>query len=220
MIDVRGAGQQARVAAVRAIRSVFSRDAVPAWIVAGAIGLGLAVLVAVGAFDTAVREPAPVALGDEVRLSTYTVTVLDVVVTDAVEEQFFEADPGESLLLVTMRLENLTDSAVGVESTADRVTSRLVNASAPLIELSGAGDPGSARVWHDLDSSASPLLQPGVPADITVGWRVDSALLDTGDVALVVHDALVRTGQIILTSDVVNWTQGDPVARIALETRG
>lgn len=220
MIDVRGAGSRLRAATVRVIRSVFSRSAVPAWIVTGVVAVVAAVLISIGAFDTAVREPAAVAVGEEVRLSTYAVTVIDVEVTDAVEEQHFEADPGESLLLVTMRLENLTDTTVGVDSTVDRITSRLVNASESMIVLSGVDDPGNARVWHDATSLKSPLLQPGVPADITVGWRVDSSALDSDALALVVHDSVVRTGQIIIASDVVTWAQGTPVARIELETRG
>lgn len=220
MIDVRGAGEWARATAARGIRSVFSRGAVPAWITVGVLALGAAALVAFGAFDTAQHQPAEVAIGEEVRLPTYSVTVLDVEVTDAVEEQFLEADPGESLLLVTVRLENLTDETIGVGATTDRISSRLVNASTSLLMLSGVTDPGNARAWRDVTSVADPLLQPGVPADITLAWRVDSSDLDSGAVALEVHEAVVRTGQIILSSDVVTWAQGDLVARIELEARG
>lgn len=220
MIDVRGAGAQARKTAARGIRTVFSRGAVPAWIAAGALALGVAAIIAFGAFDTAKHEPAEVAIGEEVRLAAYSVTVLDVEVTDAVEEQFFEADAGESLLLVTMRLENLTDATIGVGSTVDRISSRLVNAQTPLIALTGVPDPGNARIWHDIDSAADPLLQPGVPAEVTVGWRVPSSAIDSDAIALDVHEARVRSGQIILSSDVVTWGQGKLVARIDLKAGG
>lgn len=178
-----------------------------------------AVLTATGAFTTAVHEPDRLARGDEVRLSTYAVSVRDVELTDAVEDQHVEADPGETLLLVTVRLENLTDRVVGVGTTADRTTSRLVNATQALLVLSGVDDLESARIWNDVTSVRSPLLQPHVPADITLAWRIPSAALDDGEIALDVYDADVHTGQIILSSDVVVWTRGEHVARIDLGVR-
>lgn len=219
MIDVRGAGERVRAFSVRTARSAFSRRALPAWITACAVAVGIAVLVSAGALDTVQREPDAVAIGTEIELSTYSVTVLDVEVTDAVEEQFLEADPGESLLVVTMLLENLTDATVGVATPSDEISSRLVNASAPLLSLSGVADPGSALVWRDIESHRPPLLQPGVPAEITVAWRVSSSELE-GGVSLEVHDAVVRAGQIIVSSSVVTWAQGALVARVDLETAG
>lgn len=218
MIDVRGAGERARAAAVHAIRAVFSRRAVPAWMAAGALSVGVAALIGFGAFDTAQHEPAAVAIGEEVRLPTYTVTVLDVEITDAVEEQFIEADPGESLLLVTMRLENLTDATIGVATTTDRITSRLLGSATPLLTLSGVADPGIPQIWRDVGVTKDPLLQPGVPAEVTVAWRVASSELDPGTIALEVHEAVVRSGQIIISSDVVTWARGEMVALIDLET--
>jgi len=204
---------------VHGIRSAISRRAIPAWITIGVLALGSAALISAGAFATARHVPADVAIGEEVRTPTYAVTVLDVEVTDAVEEQFLEADPGETLLLVTMRLENLSDATIGVGTTSDRISSRLVGTTTPLLELSGVSDQRGTRAWHDITSAAAPLLQPGVPAEVTVAWRVDSSDLDSG-IALEVHEAEVHTGQIILSSDVVTWAQGEQVARIGLEAGG
>lgn len=183
------------------------------------LAVGVVALIAAGAFDTADHEPDAVAIGDEVHLSTYTVTVLDVEVTDGVDEQYLEADPGESLLLVTLRLENLTDATVSVVGSADRVSSRLINATAPLLELTGVGDPGTALVWNDIASPRYPLLQPDVPAEITAAWRVSTAELEKGAAAIEVHDAIERAGQIIVSSDVVSWTQGALIARVDLEAQ-
>lgn len=184
-----------------------------------ALAVGVGALIAIGAFDSAHHEPDAVAIGDEVRLSTYAVTVLDVEVTDAVEEQYLEADPGESLLLVTLRLENLTDATVSVVGSADRVSSRLINATAPLLDLTGVGDPGTALVWSDIDSPRYPLLQPGVPAEITAAWRVSTDELEDGEASIEIHEAIERAGRIIVASDVVSWTQGALIARVDLEAR-
>lgn len=221
MSEDRGVAGAVRERAVRGIRSVFSAQTRSAWIAAAAIAVAALALVAVGAFDAAAEaEPDPVAIGEEVRLSTYAVTVLDAEVTDAVDEQYLEADEGESLLLVTMRLENLSDRTIGVGTTSDKISSRLVNVPSPLLELSGIDDPGSARTWHDVTSSRNPLLQPDVPADITVAWTVSTADLDAHRISLDVHDAVVRTGQIILSSDVITWAQGELVARIDMGVGG
>lgn len=217
MIDVRGTGERVRVVVARSIRSVFSRAAAPAWIAVGALAVVASTLVAIGAFDTAKAEPAVVGLGDEVRLPTYSVTVLDAEVTDAVEEQFIEADEGESLLLVTMRIENLSDQTISVDGSADGISSRLVNSSAPLLELTGVTVTGSAQYWRDITSSRRPLLQPDVPAVITIAWPVESAGLDSGDIALEVHEAEPRHGSIVVSSRDVTWSQGNLVARIELE---
>lgn len=219
MTEAPSRAERADGTAVRGIRSLFSLRMMPVWISAAVLAVGVGALIAIGAFDTAHHEPDAVAIGDEVRLSTYTVTVLDVEVTDAVDEQYLEADPGESLLLVTLRLENLTDATVSVVGSADRVSSRLINATAPLLDLTGVGDPGTALVWNDIASPRYPLLQPDVPAEITAAWRVSTAELEKGAAAIEVHDAIERAGQIIVSSDVVSWTQGALIARVDLEAQ-
>ncbi|MFT4258124.1 DUF4352 domain-containing protein [Microbacterium sp.] len=213
MSEIKAAVRRARERASTGIRSAFSRGAVPAWIAAGALAVAIVVLIAVGAFDTVEAPPEPVAIGEEVRLDTYAVTVIDVEVTDAVEEHYFNADPGEVLLVVTMRLENLSDSTIGVDTTPDHVTSRLVGSSTSLLELTGVTIERGPRVWRGA-SSATPLLQPDVPAEITVGWAVDPDDLD--EATLEVYNADVRHGQILLASNVITWTQGAHVARIGL----
>ncbi|MBW8763771.1 MAG: hypothetical protein JF592_14505 [Microbacterium sp.] len=220
MIDVRGARDRARAIAARGFRSVFSRRALPAWITVGTLAAAAAALIAVGAFDTAENEPAATALGEEVRLPTYSITVLDVEVTDAVEEQFLEADEGESLLLVTMRLENLSDSTIGVDGSADEVSSNLLNTASPMLDLSGVTEIGSARYWRDVTSSRRPLLQPEVPAVITVAWTVKTADLGSDGIVLDVHEADPRHGNIVVASSAVTWRQGALVARIDLEAGG
>jgi len=217
VIDLRGARDRVRVTAAHGIRSVFSRRATPAWITLGSLIAAAAVLIAVGAFDTAENEPAAVAIGEEVRLPTYAVTVLDVEVTDAVEDQFLEADEGESLVLVTLRLENLSDATISVDGTSDGISSHLVNSSSPLLDLSGVAVTGSARYWRDVTSSRRPLLQPDVPAIVTIAWPVESADLDSDDVTLEVHEADPQHGNIVVASTDVTWWQGDLVARIDLE---
>ncbi|GAB3595754.1 hypothetical protein [Microbacterium tumbae] len=216
MIDVRGAGRSASSAVSSALRTLFSRRALPAWITIAAMAACLTVLVVTGGLDETESVPEPVALGTEVRLSTYAVTVLDVEFADAVEEEFLEADPGETLLVVTMRMENLSDRAVGVDNAADRISSRLVNVAEPLLALSGAEPTSSAAVWRDDGSAGSVILQPSVPAEVRIAWPVSEADVAEEGVQLDVYDAVAQSGQIILASDVVTWRRAGLVARIDL----
>lgn len=220
----RGAGG-VRDAATRAVRPAFSRGAAPFWI---ALALSVVLLVGFigfGGLAPASRTPAQVSAGDEARTSLYSVTVLDAVLTDTVERQFLEAEPGETLLVVTMRLENLSDRAVGVERSADRVESRMIVGREPLLELSGVASTGTARSWRTDGSTRAVILQPGVPAEVTVAWPVadddaTAAALDEGAARLDVHDAVEQSGQVILAASTITWRRAELSARLDLGVTG
>ena len=209
-----------RDAAAGATRTALSRRALPFWIVAAAIIGLLAGFIGFGGLAPASRTPVIVTAGDEARTSLYTVTVLDTEITDAVESQFLEAEPGETLLLVTVRLENLSDRAVGVDRSADRVESRMITGREPLLELSGVTPTGTARSWRADESRPAVILQPGVPADVTIAWPIsddDAAAFDEGTVRLDAYDAVEQSGQVILSASTITWRRSELSAQLDLE---
>lgn len=222
MTRTRGAAAGARDAAVGAARTVFSRRAAPFWIAAVAIVGLLAGFVGFGGLASASKTPTIVATGDEARTSLYSATVLETDLTDAVESQFLEAEPGETLLVITVRLENLSDRAVGVERSADRVESRMIVGREPMLELSGIAATGTARSWRADGGRRAVILQPGVPADVTIAWPVadDAATKDAlaeGTVRLDVYDGVEQSGQVILAASTISWRRDELSAQLELE---
>ncbi|KJQ56123.1 hypothetical protein [Microbacterium sp. SA39] len=224
MTRTRGATRAAadvRDAAAGAARTVFSRRAVPLWIAAAVVVALLAGFVIFGGLAPASRTPAQVPAGDEVRTSLYRIAVLDAELTDTVESQFLEAEPGETLLVLTVLLENLSDHAVGVERSADRAESRMIVGREPLLELSGITSTGTARSWRTDGSTRAMILQPGVAAEVSIAWPVAddeaTAALDSGAARLDVHDAVEQSGQVILAASTITWRRAELQAQLDLE---
>lgn len=171
-------------------------------------------VIAAGGLNRAEPVPAELGPGDEARTSTYAVTVLDAEFTDAVESEFLEADPGEKLLVVTLRLVNLSDQPIGVGTDPDRVTSNLAGTARPLLRIEGIDTSVGATIWRADDSRGSVVLQPDVPSEVAIAWPVPEDAFADGAVVLDVHDAVVRRGAIILSTRVVTWRPGELAARI------
>lgn len=214
-------------AASRLIGSAFSSIPLFIWVAIGVAVLLFAVVSVAGGFRAVGSTPAPTGeIGTEVALSEYSVTVHDAEVTDAVEDQYLEAEPGDTLVVVTMTMTNTTDQPIGIATTTDRIATGFVNVRDPLLELSGTSSTNnestsveptsSARVWRD-DGSAGPvILQPGMPSTVRIAWSVKKDAVSSRAVHLDVYDARVTTGQILLDSDQIIWRRGELAARINL----
>lgn len=214
MAEVTG---RARTAVARASRAARNRRAAPAWIAGGAIAIIVVTVVASGGLDKSDVAPSPVTAGHEVRMPLYAITVLDSTLADEVEEQYLSADPGEILVLVSMRLENLTDRPIGVGRGADNVASRLINVDESLLSLSGVPSAKSVDVWRNDGSAGSVVLQPGVPSEVTIAWiAADDAFTDEV-VRLDVYDAVETHGQVILSADQISWRRAGLAARITVD---
>lgn len=212
----------ARHASADAARTIFNRSALPVWIAAAAAVALIAGFIGLGGLAPASRTPAQIPVGDTARTSMYAVEVRDAALSDAVESQFLEAEPGETLLVVTVRLENLSDRAIGVERSADRVDSHLIAGSKPMLALSGLTATGTARSWRTGGSLRAVILQPGVPAEVTIAWPVadDDATVRTladGTARLDVHDATEQSGQVILAASSISWRRAELSAQLELE---
>lgn len=220
MISAADVTGRARSAIASAARAAGSRRMVPVWIAAGAIAVLLVTVIALGGLDRGEVVPNPVAVGEEVRMPLYAVTVLDAELADEVEEESLKADPGETLVVVSMRLENLTDRPIGVDRAVDRVESRLINSVDPLLRLSGVASDHSTEVWRDDGSAGTVILQPGVPSQVTMAWIVPEDALARGIISLDVYNAVETRGQVLLSADHVVWLRGELAARITVDAEG
>ena len=203
----------------RARRSLFASSSAPVWIAAiVALALILA-FIAFGGLRQAESSPTLTPAGTTARTSLYAVTVLSAELADSVDEQLFEAEPGDDLLIITVRLENLSSQAVGVDQGADRVKSQLIRAQEPLLDLSGVTATEDARAWRTDGTLRGVILQPGVPAEVRLVWPVPEGSFPDGIAHLDVFDARERTGQAILSASAVTWRRTELATRIAVEVR-
>lgn len=213
------ASGKARSIASRFARSAFALRTLPVWLAGGAVAVLLVAVIVAGGLNGVQTDPTALGAGDGVRTPLYTVTVLDAELTDEIEEQFLSAEPGEIVVVLTLRLENLSDRAIGVGRSADQVESRLINVTEPLLQLSDVTSSQSTRVWRTDGSGSSVVLQPDVPSELRMAWIVPEDAFPEGVVRLDVYDAEESTGQIILSADHVTWWRTELAARISVEAK-
>lgn len=179
----------------------------------------LVTAIALGGLGRSEATPTRLDAGVEVRMPLYAVTVLDAALTDEVEEESLSAEPGETLVIVTVQLENLTDRPIGVGLAADKVESNLIGLSAPLLSLTGTTPTETPRAWRGDGSAGAVFLQPGVPSEVTLAWTAPEAAFADGIVELDVYDAVESRGQILISAEHVNWRRADIAARITVDTK-
>lgn len=212
-------GVAAKAGAVRdrALRSLLASSSAPVWIAAiAAMALVLAFIV-FGGLRPATSSPTVTPTGTEARTSLYAVTVLSAELADAVEEPYLEAEPGDDLLLVTVRLENLTSRTIGVDQSADRIDSQLVRAEESLLTLSGVTATDDARAWRTDGTRGAVMLQPGGPAEVRLAWPVPEGSFPDGTGHLDVFDARESTAHSFLSASGVTWRRTELASRIAVE---
>lgn len=206
-----------RDSSTRLVRSAVSTASIPFWTGGALLATLLVVTVAVGGLNRAEPSPRQLAVGEELRLPLYAITALDARLADEVEEEFVTADDGETLVIVTLRLENLAPYPIGVGRSADRVQSRLFSVSEPLIALSGLEPTSSTYAWRIDGSAGGVVLQPRVPTDVQLVWPVPTDAVADGAVTLDVFDGDETRGQVILSSDHITWRRSDLAAQIPLD---
>ncbi|MDN3445161.1 hypothetical protein [Microbacterium sp. APC 3901] len=216
-------GAPAARPAANIVRSAVSRwthaaAELPRWIWFAALAFVAlaAVVAAVGGLSRAEASPTELGPDDEARTSMYAITVLDAEFTTEVESEYLEAEPGEKFLVMSTRMENLSDAPIGVGTTADRISSGFVNTDAPLLRLKGVTTTDSVDVWRADGSSGQVILQPGVPSQVTFAWTVSEDAFPDGAVSLDVHEVEVRRGQVVLSSRAVTWRPAALSARITV----
>ena len=205
---------------VRSAVSRWTHAAVelPRWIwwAAAALVALMIVVAAMGGLSRAEASPTDLGPDDEARTSMYAITVLDAEFTTEVESEYLEAEPGEKFLVMSTRMENLSDTPIGVGTTADRVSTGFVNTENPLLDLKGVTATDSVDVWRADGSSGQVILQPGVPDQVTFAWTVPEDSFPDGAVSLDVYEAETRRGQVVLSSRAVTWRPAALSARITV----
>lgn len=222
--DGASSGAPAARPAVDIVRTAVSRwtlaaAELPRWIWPAAAALVAVVIVvaAVGGLSRAEASPTELGPDDEARTSMYAITVLDAEFTAEVEAERLEAKPGEKFLVMTTRMENLSDAPIPVGTTgADRVSAGLVNTDTPLLELKGVTATDSVDVWRADGSSGDVILQPGVPSQVTFAWTVPEDAFPDGAVSLDVHEVEVKRGRVVISSRVITWYPAALSARITV----
>lgn len=208
-----GSSRVGAAGAHRVVRSLLHPSNLPVLILAIVLLIGALVFVALGGLAPARDSARRADAGEEVRTSLYAVTVVGAALTDEVEDQYISAEEDEDLLVVTLRLENLTSRPIGVQDAVDGVNSRLVGHDESMLALADVTPTDGVSVWRD-GSRASPILQPGVPAEVHVSWPVPEGSLPDGIVRLDVYDAWERAGKIIVSSTDITWHRTERAARV------
>lgn len=217
MNRVRRVTDAVRGHSARLAESAVGAASIPFWIGGALLAVLLVVTVAVGGLNRAEPSPVQLPVGDELRLPLYAVTVLDAHLADEIEDEFVTADDGETLVIVTLRLENLASYPVGVGGSVDRVQSRLFSVGEPLIALSGVDPSSTTYAWRTDDSAGGVVLQPRVPTEVQLVWPVSADAVTGREATLDVYDADETRGQVILSSDHITWRRSDLMAQITLD---
>lgn len=208
---------RARSATARIARTAVSPASAPIWASGGVLVIALTALIALGGLNQAVPAPALLSTGDEERMSLYSVSVLDAYLTDEVEEKYVSAEPGETLVVVTMRLENLAGYPISIGGATDRVASRLINTTEPLLTVSGFDTAGNSQAWRTDGSGGTVQLQPRVPAEVQIAWPVPSDAVTSGTITLDVYDAQQTQGKVILSADHITWRRTTLAAQFTID---
>ncbi|MFB7894460.1 hypothetical protein ACFC1I_19815 [Microbacterium sp. NPDC056044] len=128
-----------------------------------------------------------------------SLTVQRAVLIDALPEAGVSVEDGERVLALVVEVENGWDeplSSTGPKGVAGSFRVAGV----------GAAEPAAARMD---DTTSSPVLQPGVPAELVYAWAVDAdAFADGQDVEVTLYDLSLYTGSFVTTG---RWWD-DPVA--------
>lgn len=187
------------------------------WVAGGAVVALLATLIGFGGLSRTEATPLAALAGTKVDVLQYSVTVLDAELTDAIDEQYLEAESGETLVVVRMILENTSDRPISMRGVSDHVASGLITTRTPLLALPGIEPTRDASAWREDGSAGSVILQPGVPNEVRVAWPVSEDAVRSGTLRMDLYDARVTTGQILLAADEIIWRRGELAARISID---
>nr|WP_206686745.1 MULTISPECIES: hypothetical protein [Microbacterium] len=169
-------------------------DRVPTkWFAAIGTGLFLAVTAAFGGLNAVaeeVVEPPRLVAGDTHTSPQFAVTVERVVLIDDLSEAGVSAEEGTRALVVIATATNTWDQPQGTNGT---------DSLAELITIDGLDVAAPSGIARMDDQTYGPRLQPGVPAQLAIAWRVDAGAYHEGDeITVVLTDQTMFTGSTVL----------------------
>lgn len=183
-----------------------------AWIAAALVVAFVAATALFGGLGPRGDDVSEVAVGTPVDTGMLEVTVDDARTTPELEDQFLSADDGETLLVARLTLVNRWNRPIAALGGEDRVSASLFAGTPPVIsfDLDDVEPPDVVRADG---FTGRPILQPDVPLEVLVIWRipVEAAPLE---LVVDVHDARVANGRAIIDEQSVYWEPTDVVGRI------
>ena len=182
------------------------------WITAAIVVGFVAVTALFGGLGPRGDEVAEVTAGTPVDTGMLDVSVEDVRTTPELEEQFLSADDGETLLVARVTLVNRWNRPIAALGSEDRVSASLFAGTPPVItvDLDDVDPPDVVRADGH---AARPILQPDVPLEVLVVWRIPVETAPA-ELAVEVRDARVANGRAIIDEQSVYWEPTDLVGRI------
>ncbi len=209
---VTGTGEGSR--GTRSVRDAqwlrAATDRVPtAWIpgILTAVFLGAAAafggLEAVAAPPIATLEPGETHVNDML-----SITVERAVLIDSFPEAGAYADPdkGQRILAMVVTAENVWDRPVQSMSDTSLTGS---------LRVPGLADPVPVAAARLDDGTNKPWLQPGMPAEIVVTWRISAEEVAAGDgITVEISDFSLQRGQIVFSGE--TWVSPVVAARTSV----
>lgn len=180
----------------RAHRLARISDRVPTGWFAGILTVAfLGVTAAFGGLDaTAAPTVSELEAGDTHENAQFALTVERAVLIDELPEAgiFLEEDSGQRVLAVVLTAENVWTEA---QAATNANGTQGVVGSVRIAEL---GDAPAESIARFDDTTISPYLQPGVPAQLVLTWAVDAERFAEGDELHVeLRDFSLYTGRLI-----------------------
>jgi hypothetical protein len=176
-------------------------DRVPTkWFAGIATGTFLLATAAFGGLATAATtEPAELAPGEAHATDQRSLTVQRAVLIDALPEAGVFVEDGQRVLALVVDVENRWD---------EPLPSTGAQGVAGSLRVAGIGETEAVAARMD-DTTSSPVLQPGVPAELVYAWAVDADAFEDGqDVEVTLYELSLYTGSFVTTG---RWWD-DPVA--------
>lgn len=176
-------------------------DRVPTkWFAGIATGAFLVATAAFGGLATAAPpEPAELLPGEAHITDQRSLTVQRAVLIDALPEAGVVVEDGRRVLALVVEVQNRWDeplSSIGSDGVAGS------------LRVAGIGEAGAAAARMD-DATSSPVLQPGVPAELVYAWAVEADAFEDGqDVEVTLYELSLYTGSFVTAG---RWWD-DPVA--------
>lgn len=183
------------------------------WIGGAATVLILGATAAFGGLGAVPESPLPeLTAGDTFTGAGFEMTPQRAVLIDELNETGVRPKEGERLLVIIMDVTNVDDTARASASTGTGSLAEIRVKDAPDIP------PSIAR--YD-DSTLSPWLQPGIPAQLVLTWAVPSdAFADDGDVRMALHTATEYTGEYFVYGEYWDDVEVGAHATLSIEDVG
>lgn len=180
------------------------------WLTIAISGLALVATAGFGGLN-GVPEPEPLELaaGEEFVGELAAITIERAVLIDDFGEGGASVDDGERVLVVVLTAENRWTQWIATGSS--------ITPFAKSFAIDGMPEAEIASFALFADGTLGPVLQPGVPAQLTMSYVVPADLLAAGDrVRVALTDQSVSRGQDIVYGDY--WTLDDePSAYVSVE---